>query len=462
MRTWTLRRLRDSAGQYSASVAVVAVVSVFAVLLIETIDVLSRAITEAGIDSASFTIALGSVGAVFLGIAVLTAGIVVSNTFTTVYAGRLREIALLRLIGATSRQVRRTSLLDGALVGLAGAVLGIVAGIVLSVAGIAAINGATDAHLAFGVPVALWLAPLTIGTLATTAAAFVAARSISRTSPVAALGSVATAARPAVRALRIRSVLGLVAFGGGALLLAIGCVVGLVTPLGVLIGFAGGTCSILGTILAAPALLIPPLRRAPVLLPRSGTLRIAAANLVQEPLRTARTVLAVTIGVALITMFTVAGTMWSSALTHELGDVSGERTVISTLVAAVTVLTSFSVVVAAIGVASTLSLSVLQRRRELGMLRATGMTRRQTRRMLLTEALLTTGTGTVAGLVLGIAYGFAGYTSTLGSVRLLPPEMPPAFIPLVVLVALAFGAVAALVPARRASAVPPSEALRAL
>ena len=387
MRAWALRRLRDSAGQYTASIAVVAVVSVFAVLLIETIDIISRVIAAAGVDSGPIAVALGSVGAVFLGIAVLTAGIVISNTFTTVYAGRLREIALLRLIGATSRQVRRTALLDGALVGLAGAVLGILTGVALSLAGIAVLNSALHTDLTFGAPVALWLAPLLIGTLATTAAAFTAARGMSRTSPTAALDTATTATRPTARAARIRTALGLAAFVLGALLLAAGCLIGLVTPLGVLIGFVGGTSSILGTILAAPALLIPPLRQAPRLLPRSGTLRLATANLVQEPLRTARTILAVTIGVTLITMFTVAGTMWSTSLEHQLGGDAEAKSFVNGTLTAVGVLTSFSVIVAAIGVASTLSLSVLQRRRELGMLRATGLTRRQTRRMLITEAL---------------------------------------------------------------------------
>jgi putative ABC transport system permease protein len=462
MRIWALRRLRDSAGQYTASVAVVAVVSAFAVLLIETIDVISRVAAAAGSDSGSVAVALGSVGAVFLGIAVLTAGIVISNTFTTVYAGRLREIALLRLIGATSRQVRRTALGDGALVGVTGAVIGVLAGVGLSVAGIAVLNGALHVDLAFGAPVALWLAPLLAGTLATTAAAFSAARGMSRTSPTAALGSAATAARPGVRARRIQTALGLVVFVLGALLLAAGCLVGAISPLGVLIGFLGGTASILGTILAAPALLIPPLRWSPRLLPRSGTLRLAAANLVQEPLRTARTVLAVTIGVALITMFTVVGTMLSTTLNQQLGDVAQARSFIDGMLTAIGVLTSFSVIVAAIGVASTLSLSVLQRRRELGMLRATGLTRRQARRMLLVEAVLTTGTGTIAGLVLGVVYGFAGYTSTVGSVQLLPPQLPPAFIPAALLVALLFGIAASLAPAHRAATVPPAEALRTL
>jgi len=182
----------------------------------------------------------------------------------------------------------------------------------------------------------------------------------------------------------------------------------------------------------------------------------------QEPLRTARTVLAVTVGVALITMFVVAGTMWATYLRGALDGEPGTDDFLTGMLSAVAVLTSFSIVVAAIGVASTLSLSVLHRRREIGMLRAAGMTRRQVRRMLLAEALLTTGAGVLSGLVLGVVYGFAGYTSTLASARLLPPELPWSYVPVVLIGALAFGAVASLAPGRRAGRVPPAEALQAL
>lgn len=462
MRIWALRQLRKSAGQYAASAAVVAVVSAFGVLLIEAIDALTRAASAAGVNDGSIAVGLGSVGAVFLGIALLTAGVVVTNTFTTVYAGRLREIALLRLVGATSRQIRGTALLDGAIVGLAGAVAGILAGSAIALAGIAALNASLHAELSFGVPVALWLGPIVAGVLATTLAAHAAARGVSRTSPAAAIGAAATASQPSRRAVRVRTVLGLVSFVAGGAGLALGCLVGLVTPLGVLVGFVGGVFSIVGVIVAAPSLLLPPIRWTAALLPRTAAVRLAAANLTQEPLRTARTVLAVTVGVALITMFVVAGTMWSTYLHGALDGEPGTDEFLTGMLSAVAVLTSFSIVVAAIGVASTLSLSVLHRRREIGMLRAAGMTRRQVRRMLLAEALLTTGAGVLSGLVLGVVYGFAGYTSTLASAKLLPPELPWSYVPIALVGALAFGAVASLAPGRRAGRVPPAEALQAL
>ena len=86
--------------------------------------------------------------------------------------------------------------------------------------------------------------PLLAGTLATTVAAHAAARGVSRTSPVAALSSAEDAARPPARALRIRTVLGLIASTVGALLLVLACANGFVSPFDVLVGFADGTCSI--------------------------------------------------------------------------------------------------------------------------------------------------------------------------------------------------------------------------
>lgn len=464
MRTWALRRLRDAAGQYAASVAVVTVVAAFAVLLIETIDVLNRAEHAAGGDGGQAGIALGAVGFTFLGIAVLVAAIVVTNTFTTVYAGRLREIALLRLLGATSRQVRRTALLDGAVVGLVGAVLGLLAGVLLGLAGIAYLNGAVPgAGLAFGLPPALVIVPVVGGVGATTAAAFAAARGVSRTSPVDAVRVVASATRVGERSSIVRTVLGLgLVVVGGALLVG-GALIGLLSPLGLLVAFPGGVLSIIGVVIGAPVVLTPVLRRAAVLLRHRAAPRLAGANLVLEPLRTARTTLAVTIGVALVTMFVEAGDLFLATArtrTAGAGDTAKVETVITALLVVVGVLTSFSILVAAIGVASTLSLSVLQRRSEIGMLRATGMTRRQVRAMLLVEGLLVTGIGVVAGLLLGVGYGYAGFLAVLGSVAQPLPVLPLAYVAIVVAGALAFGIVASLAPGRRASAVPPAEALR--
>ena len=63
-----------------------------------------------------------------------------------------------------------------------------------------------------------------------------------------------------------------------------------------------------------------------------------------------------------------------------------------------------SVIVALLGIVNTLALSVHERTRELGMLRAVGMSRRQVRRMVRAESVITAGIGAILGIVLGIVF----------------------------------------------------------
>ncbi|MEU3572371.1 ABC transporter permease [Kitasatospora sp. NPDC036755] len=123
-------------------------------------------------------------------------------------------------------------------------------------------------------------------------------------------------------------------------------------------------------------------------------------------------------------------------------------------------LLSFSVAIAGLGVAATLMLSISERSREIGMLRAIGMSREQLRRMLTLEALLLSLAGALVGTVLGVAYGWTAarsITSTLGTVGT-PPLLPIlAALALTVLVGLA----AAVLPARRVGRMTAVAAMRA-
>ena len=94
---------------------------------------------------------------------------------------------------------------------------------------------------------------------------------------------------------------------------------------------------------------------------------------------------------------------------------SNER-VIDTLLAIVVGLLGVAVVIALIGVANTLSLSVLERRRESATLRAIGLSRRQLRWMLAVEGMLIAGVGAVLGAGLGLLYGWAGAVITFGEI----------------------------------------------
>jgi putative ABC transport system permease protein len=116
----------------------------------------------------------------------------------------------------------------------------------------------------------------------------------------------------------------------------------------------------------------------------------------------------------------------------------------------VTVLLLLTVVIAVLGIANTLALSMLERTREIGLLRAIGMTRRQLRGMVRSEALLVAALALVVGLVLGTALAAAAVT-VLGATSAMTVELPVAQLGVVVLLAAAGGLVAGVVPARRAA-----------
>jgi putative ABC transport system permease protein len=122
------------------------------------------------------------------------------------------------------------------------------------------------------------------------------------------------------------------------------------------------------------------------------------------------------------------------------------------------VMLALSVIVSLVGIVNTLVLSVFERTRELGMLRAIGMTRRQVRRMVRHEAVIVA----LIGAVLGIAVGFflsalvVGALSSEGVVFAVPFGTLIAFL----IVAILAGMAAAILPARRAARLNVLEALQ--
>ena len=113
------------------------------------------------------------------------------------------------------------------------------------------------------------------------------------------------------------------------------------------------------------------------------------------------------------------------------------------------VLLALSVIVSLFGMVNTLVLSVFERTRELGMLRAVGMTRRQVRRMIRQESVITALIGASIGLPLGLALGWV-VTHRLAKYGVTYQVPVQALISFVV-VAIVAGLWAALLPARRAS-----------
>jgi putative ABC transport system permease protein len=126
----------------------------------------------------------------------------------------------------------------------------------------------------------------------------------------------------------------------------------------------------------------------------------------------------------------------------------------------VTGLLAVALVIAVVGIANTLGLSVLERTRESGVQRALGMTRRQLRLMLALEALLLAAVGAGIGVAMGIAFGWVGARTILGQITGdVPLVVPVPRLVLVVLGSMAAGVLASVLPARRAANVPPTVAL---
>ena len=116
----------------------------------------------------------------------------------------------------------------------------------------------------------------------------------------------------------------------------------------------------------------------------------------------------------------------------------------------VNALVGFAVIIAVLGIVNTLMLSVFERTREIGLLRAVGMTRRQTRRMIRWEAVIIAVFGGVLGILVGTLLGFI-------AVQAMPESFITDFgIPvrnfvIILVMCIVAGVLAAILPARRAA-----------
>ncbi|WP_116112103.1 ABC transporter permease [Austwickia chelonae] len=134
-------------------------------------------------------------------------------------------------------------------------------------------------------------------------------------------------------------------------------------------------------------------------------------------------------------------------------------TVVTMLLSLATGMLGVAVLIALVGISNTLSLSVLERTQESGLLRALGITRRQLRRMLGMEAILLASVGVLLGLLLGTLYGFSLLQAAAGGKVDVPFDLPWGTLLTVSGVALLAGWAASVLPGRRAAKVPPSAAL---
>jgi putative ABC transport system permease protein len=120
------------------------------------------------------------------------------------------------------------------------------------------------------------------------------------------------------------------------------------------------------------------------------------------------------------------------------------------------VLLALSIVVSLFGIVNTLVLSVFERTREIGMLRAVGTSRRQVRRMIRHESVITALIGSVLGIILGIAFGALLAARDSASIAFV---IPVGRIIIFLIASWLVGLLAAIFPARRAAKLNPLQAL---
>lgn len=266
---------------------------------------------------------------VFAGVSLFIGSFLIVNTFTMLVSRRGREIALLRAIGASRRQVVRSVLWEAALVGLAASALGFLLGL-----GIAAVLPdllSTGDALPRG-PLVIGprpiVAALGVGVGVTVLAAWLPSRRAARIAPIEALRSADQP--PTATASRVRGV-------AGVLLLALGA--------GLLVSLTGAKdaseenlrnamfgCAVVvvALIVLAPLLAGPVIRLSGRLTDRLGIAgRLARENALRDPRRTAATASALMVSTALVAGLAVIGDSTSQALDRQAAAGLGADYVIS-------------------------------------------------------------------------------------------------------------------------------------
>ena len=242
----------------------------------------------------------------FGAIALLVGAFVIFNTLSITVAQRTREFATLRTLGASRKQVLRSVVIEGFVIGLLASVIGLFAGFGLAKL-LSAIGGdLPEAGMVFALRTVL--VSLALGTVITVLASVVPARRATRVPPIAAVreGATLPPSRFAAHSLRTAiavSATAVVAICVGVFASGIGTLA-VVLLLGV--GILG---LFVGVAFAAPHMVTPLTRLVGLPARRSGGIagELANANSVRNPSRTASTAAALMIGLTLVTVVAVLG-----------------------------------------------------------------------------------------------------------------------------------------------------------
>ncbi|HEY2556393.1 MAG TPA: FtsX-like permease family protein, partial [Diaminobutyricibacter sp.] len=310
--TGAIAAVRSNAREHRASILVSGLSSAFGVALLAATGVLATYVSQSRVGGhGSVQLALSIVAGVFIVIAVYVGAIVTTNTFATIVAGRTRTIALLRLIGSSSRDQRKAVAGEGFVVGVVGAVGGAIIGVTLTIVAVRIfVTLGTLPDIAYPLLEPAYLLPVVVVVLTTWLASWVGSRRVLSVTPIQAIGAAQEPTGDEIRRRPVRNGVAFALIGIGVVLLAGGVALGLVTPVGVLVGLVGGVLSFTGIVLAAHLFMPSVLRGVGLLFGRSAPARLAAANAVRNPERSTRTTIGLVIGVTLITMFVVAASSY--------------------------------------------------------------------------------------------------------------------------------------------------------
>ncbi len=280
------------------------------------------AATKIAEDQSDFDQFINIISSVLLGfavIAVVVSAFIINNTFAIVIGQRVRELALLRALGATGRQISRSVRLEAIVIGVVATALGLLAGYLLSTLLVWVLVNIGFGELPGSIPIRTRtiVVGVVVGVGATLLSAIGPSRRVRRIPPVAALRD---GVRLTPTGLRRRLLVGggVTVVGGGAL--ALGMTVEMPTR-SVLFAIGGGAlAAFIGVYLLSPSITRPvstilgwPIRK---IYRVPG--RLATENARRSPRRTAATAAALTIGLALVSLAAVVSDSVKSTFLNTL------------------------------------------------------------------------------------------------------------------------------------------------